>query len=414
MSQIKNEGNADVNAPANEKAAADKPGQPEDPIAVAEREWAELLAAGDGVGGQPEVIPSQQSGDSQEQPQLDPIALAEQEWANLLAGDDGAAVAPPAGDTGKTAEAAGGGLFSRLKKGLKRTGSGFAEGMGTFLLGKKEIDDEVMEDLENALLVADVGIEATTEIIDNLSARVKRKELADGEAVVGALKVELARLLAPSEQPLAIDSAQKPFVILVVGVNGVGKTTTIGKLARRYRDEGKSVMLAAGDTFRAAAVEQLQAWGERHSVPVIAQKTGSDSASVLYDALQAATARKVDVLIADTAGRLHNKDNLMDELKKVVRVMGKLNPGAPHETLLVLDAGTGQNALSQASTFQSVVNVSGLALTKLDGTAKGGIIFAICKQTGLPLRFIGVGEAAEDLRTFNAKDFVDALFDKQR
>ena len=220
-------------------------------------------------------------------------------------------------------------------------------------------------------------------------------------------------MLKPSEQALEIDGSHKPFVILVVGVNGVGKTTTIGKLARRYRDEGKSVMLAAGDTFRAAAVEQLQAWGERHNVPVIAQQTGSDSAAVLYDALEAATARGADILIADTAGRLHNKDNLMEELKKVVRVMGKLDASAPHETLLVLDAGTGQNALGQASAFQSVVNVSGLALTKLDGTAKGGIIFAISKETGLPVRFIGVGEAAEDLRPFNAEEFVTALFEAQ-
>jgi fused signal recognition particle receptor len=310
-------------------------------------------------------------------------------------------------------EPASSGFFSRLKQGLKRTGGGFAQGMGTFLLGKKEIDDDVLEDLETALLLADVGVEATNQIVENLSGGIKRKELADGEAVVEALKAELAQLLETSEQPLVIDGSHKPFVILVVGVNGVGKTTTIGKLARRYRDEGKSVMLAAGDTFRAAAVEQLQAWGERNNVPVIAQQTGSDSASVLYDALEAATARGVDILIADTAGRLHNKDNLMDELKKVVRVMGKVDASAPHETLLVLDAGTGQNALSQASAFQSVVNVSGLALTKLDGTAKGGVIFAISKETGLPVRYIGVGEAVEDLRPFKADEFVSALFEAQ-
>ena len=304
------------------------------------------------------------------------------------------------------------GLLSRLKKGLKRTGSSFAEGMGTFLLGKKEIDDDVMDELETALLVADVGVEATTHIVDHLGEGVKRKELIDGDALFKALEAELAKLLQPCEQPLIIDTAHKPFVILVVGVNGVGKTTTIGKLARRYKDEGKSVMLAAGDTFRAAAVEQLQAWGDRNEVPVVAQPTGSDSASVLFDALQAAKARGVDVLIADTAGRLHNKDNLMEELKKVVRVMTKLDPEAPHETLLVLDAGTGQNALSQATTFQAVVNVTGVALTKLDGTAKGGVIFAICKQTGLPVRFIGVGEGVEDLRPFQADEFVAALFDR--
>lgn len=305
------------------------------------------------------------------------------------------------------------GLFGRLKKGLKRTGSSFAEGMGTFLLGKKEIDDDLMEELETALLMADVGMEATTQIMDNLAAKVARGDLADGDAVYEALSKELAGLLKPVEQPLQIDSSHTPYVILVVGVNGVGKTTTIGKLAKRLKGEGKSVMLAAGDTFRAAAVEQLQTWGARHDIPVIAQPTGSDSASVIFDALEAAKARNVDVLIADTAGRLHNKDNLMEELKKVVRVMGKIDDSAPHETLLVLDAGTGQNAISQAKSFQEAVNVSGLALTKLDGTAKGGIIFAIGKQTGLPVRYIGVGEAAEDLRSFQADEFIAALFDKE-
>jgi fused signal recognition particle receptor len=419
MKYFKSKVDAGDKAPALENTTVDNLPPAEDPIAVAEREWAALMAtaAGEAVADAEDLESDTRLDVAEVEPPINPIALAEQEWSKLIAEGDASVVeaggpSPQRQEMGESGDqAAGGGFFSRLKEGLKRTGSGFADGMGTFLLGKKEIDDDVMEDLENALLVADVGIEATSEIVDNLSARIKRNELADGAAVVGALKVELARLLEPSDKPLVIDATHKPFVILVVGVNGVGKTTTIGKLARRYRDEGKSVMLAAGDTFRAAAVEQLQAWGERHGVPVVAQKTGSDSASVLYDALQAATARKIDVLIADTAGRLHNKDNLMDELKKVVRVMGKLDPGAPHETLLVLDAGTGQNALSQASAFQSVVNVSGLALTKLDGTAKGGIIFAICKQTGLPVRFIGVGEAAEDLRPFNAEEFVSALFD---
>jgi fused signal recognition particle receptor len=303
------------------------------------------------------------------------------------------------------------GLFSRLKAGLKRTSSNFSDGMGALLLGKKEIDDDLLEELETQLLVADVGIEATQEIITNLTKQVSRKELADAPALYKALQGELASLLATSK-PLQVSSNQ-PYVILMVGVNGVGKTTTIGKLAKRFQEEGKSVMLAAGDTFRAAAVEQLQVWGERNSVPVVAQHTGADSASVIYDALQAAQARNIDVLIADTAGRLHNKDNLMEELKKVVRVMGKLDDSAPHEVMLVLDAGTGQNALSQATHFQAAVGVSGITLTKLDGTAKGGIIFAISKQLQLPIRFIGVGEQVDDLRPFVAQEFVDALFNGQ-
>ena len=257
--------------------------------------------------------------------------------------------------------------------------------------------------------MADVGVEATMEIIEHLTQRVSRKELTDPQALQGALKEELLALLKPSEQPLSV-SANKPYVILMVGVNGVGKTTTIGKLAKRLQAEGRSVMLAAGDTFRAAAVEQLQVWGERNQVPVIAQHTGADSASVVFDALQAAQARNIDVLIADTAGRLHNKDNLMEELKKVVRVMGKLDDSAPHEVMLVLDAGTGQNALAQADHFRQWVGVSGISLTKLDGTAKGGVIFAIARKLGLPIRFIGIGEAAEDLRPFEAEPFIEALF----
>lgn len=305
------------------------------------------------------------------------------------------------------------GLFGRLKKGLRRTGSSLSDGMGRLFLGKKEIDDELLEELESLLIMADVGLEATGEIIANLAKRVKRKELNDAAALQGALQAELQALLTPHAQPLVVDTQKRPFVILLVGVNGVGKTTTIGKLAQRLRADGRSVMLAAGDTFRAAAVEQLQVWGERNSVPVIAQHTGADSASVIFDALQAAQARDVDVLIADTAGRLHNKDHLMDELKKVVRVMGKLDPQAPHEVMLVLDAGTGQNALSQARHFQAAVGVSGITLTKLDGTAKGGIIFAIAKNLQLPIRFIGIGEQASDLRVFDAQEFVAALFSYQ-
>ncbi len=259
--------------------------------------------------------------------------------------------------------------------------------------------------------MADVGVTATTEIIDSLTEKLNRSQLKDGAALKEALKNELRTLLAGSREPLAIDSGKKPWVMLVVGVNGVGKTTTIGKLARQFQNEGRSVMLAAGDTFRAAAVEQLQVWGERNKVPVIAQHTGADSASVIFDAVQSAQARDVDVVIADTAGRLQNKDNLMAELEKVVRVMKKLDDSAPHEVMLVLDAGTGQNALSQAQVFQQAVGVSGITLTKLDGTAKGGIVFAIARQLGLPIRYIGVGEQVEDLRPFEPETFVDALFD---
>nr|WP_319004919.1 signal recognition particle-docking protein FtsY [Microbulbifer aggregans] len=303
------------------------------------------------------------------------------------------------------------GFFARIRRGLSRTSSQFAEGMGNLFLGAKEIDEELLEELETQLLMADVGVEATTEIIDRLTDRVSRRELANGEALYKALQEELAGLLDSVEAPLVVE-AKKPFVILVVGVNGVGKTTTIGKLAHRYLNEGKSVMLAAGDTFRAAAVEQLQVWGERHNVPVVAQHTGADSASVIFDAIQSAQSRGVDVVIADTAGRLHNKANLMEELSKVRRVMGKLDESAPHEVLLVLDAGTGQNALSQAETFRDAAGVSGLVLTKLDGTAKGGVIFALAQRLGIPVRFIGVGEQAEDLQPFVAKDFVAALFNR--
>jgi fused signal recognition particle receptor len=305
------------------------------------------------------------------------------------------------------------GWFARIRSGLGKTRANLTEGVAGLFLGKKQIDDELIEDLETQLLMADVGIEATTEIIDRLTERVSRKELKDPQALYRALQDELAVMLDAVSKPLALPAkGEGPFVILVVGVNGVGKTTTIGKLAQRFQREGRSVMLAAGDTFRAAAVEQLKVWGERNDVPVIAQHTGADSASVVYDAVAAAKARKVDVLIADTAGRLHNKAHLMEELKKVHRVMGKLDDTAPHEVMLVLDAGTGQNALSQASTFNEAVPVTGITLTKLDGTAKGGIIFALAKQLGTPIRFIGVGEGLDDLRPFEARDFVDALFDQ--
>ncbi len=302
------------------------------------------------------------------------------------------------------------GFFARLRQGLSKTSASIGEGMASLFLGRKEIDDDLLDDIETRLLTADVGVEATTLIVQNLTKRVARKELADSGALYKALQEELASLLRPVEQPLQVDVAREPYVILVVGVNGVGKTTTIGKLAKKLQLEGKKVMLAAGDTFRAAAVEQLQVWGERNRIPVIAQHTGADSASVIFGAVQAAKARGIDVLIADTAGRLHTKDNLMEELKKVRRVIGKLDETAPHEVLLVLDAGTGQNAINQAKQFNLAVELTGLALTKLDGTAKGGVIFALAKQFGLPIRYIGVGEGIDDLRTFEADAFVQALF----
>jgi len=303
-------------------------------------------------------------------------------------------------------------FFARIKAGLTRTKANLTKQLGNLFLGAKEIDDDLLEEIETLLLMADVGVEATTEIIERLTDKVERKQLGDAQALQVALKEELAALLHEVDEPLKVEAKEGPYVILMVGVNGVGKTTTIGKMAKKFQAEGKSVMLAAGDTFRAAAVEQLQVWGERNDVPVVAQHTGADSASVIYDAVQSAQAKNVDVLIADTAGRLQNKDHLMEELAKVVRVMKKLSPEAPHEVMLVLDAGTGQNALSQAKTFKDAVGVSGITLTKLDGTAKGGVIFAIAKQMELPIRYIGVGEQIDDLRPFNSDEFVDALFEE--
>ena len=302
-----------------------------------------------------------------------------------------------------------GGFFSRLVKGLLKTKQNIGAGFRSFFLGKK-IDDELFEELEEQLLIADIGVPTTSKIIKNLTEHASRKELQDAELLYQQLKVEMADILEPVAQPLKIDSTKKPYVILMVGVNGVGKTTTIGKLARKFQAEGKSVMLAAGDTFRAAAVEQLQVWGERNHIPVVAQSTGSDSASVIFDAMQSAAARNIDILIADTAGRLQNKNNLMDELKKIVRVMKKYDETAPHEIMLTLDAGTGQNAISQAKLFNEAVGLTGISLTKLDGTAKGGVIFAIADQFKLPIRYIGVGEKIEDLREFNAKEFIEVLF----
>jgi fused signal recognition particle receptor len=322
-------------------------------------------------------------------------------------GDSGQPEEPAAaGEAGK------GGLFRRLKSRLARTRGSLTDGLANLLLGRKSIDAELLEDLETLLLTADVGVDATTRIVDDLTSRVKRKALSDPAALSAQLKQELLETLERAQRPEPPSPAGRPRVILMVGINGAGKTTTIGKLARRFQDQGLSVMLAAGDTFRAAAVEQLQAWGERNRVPVVAQQTGADSASVVFDALQAAQARKADVLIADTAGRLHTKTNLMDELAKIARVLKKLDPDAPHEVYLVVDAGTGQNALSQAEHFHRAVGLTGIVLTKLDGTAKGGILFAIAERLGVPIRYIGVGEAVEDLRPFEAQEFVDALFEE--
>ncbi|MEO9524520.1 MULTISPECIES: signal recognition particle-docking protein FtsY [Marinobacter] len=302
-------------------------------------------------------------------------------------------------------------VFERIKQGLGKTRASLTGGMADLFSVGKKIDEDLLEEIETTLLMADVGVTATSEIIESLTDKLERNQLKDGEALRKALRDELHGLLKDVSKPLSVDTGKQPYVILMVGVNGVGKTTTIGKLTKKFQNDGKSVMLAAGDTFRAAAVEQLQVWGERNNVPVVAQHNGADSASVIFDAIQSAQSREVDVVIADTAGRLQNKDNLMNELEKVVRVMKKLDDTAPHEVMLVLDAGTGQNALSQAQVFQQAVGVSGITLTKLDGTAKGGIVFAIARQLQLPIRFIGVGEQVDDLRSFDAETFVDALFD---
>ncbi|KNC13842.1 cell division protein FtsY [Pantoea sp. RIT-PI-b] len=303
------------------------------------------------------------------------------------------------------------GFFARLKRSLVKTRENLGSGFISLFRGKK-IDDDLFEELEEQLLIADVGVETTRRIITNLTQQANRKQLRDAEALYGLLKAEMSGILEKVDQPLEV-GGKTPFVILMVGVNGVGKTTTIGKLARQYQAQGKSVMLAAGDTFRAAAVEQLQVWGQRNDIPVVAQHTGADSASVIFDAIQAAKSRNVDVLIADTAGRLQNKSHLMEELKKITRVMKKLDEEAPHEVMLTLDASTGQNAISQAKLFHEAVGLTGITLTKLDGTAKGGVIFSVADQFGIPIRYIGVGEGIEDLRPFKAADFIEALFARE-
>ncbi|MGD2052676.1 MAG: signal recognition particle-docking protein FtsY [Gammaproteobacteria bacterium] len=309
--------------------------------------------------------------------------------------------------TENPADSAADSLASRLAKTRRSLGDSMAD----FFLGKKSIDRDTLDNLETSLLSADVGVEVTTEIIDDLQAKLSRKALDNVDALQLALYEHMLEILQPCEKPLQIDTDSKPYVILVVGINGAGKTTSIGKLAHYYQQQGLSVLLAAGDTFRAAAVEQLQQWGARNNVPVVAQAAGADSASVIFDAVQSGRSKNIDVVIADTAGRLHTQSNLMDELAKIKRVVAKLDPVAPHETLLIMDAGFGQNALQQAEQFHKALGLTGLAVTKLDGTARGGILFAIARKLGLPIRFIGVGEGIEDLRPFNARDFVSALLE---
>nr|WP_024966475.1 signal recognition particle-docking protein FtsY [Pantoea sp. IMH] len=337
----------------------------------------------------------------------DPAITEEESIAAALAKVEQADKAEQAEQERPTKE----GFFARLKRSLVKTRQNLGSGFISLFRGKK-IDDDLFEELEEQLLIADVGVETTRRIINNLTAQANRKQLRDAEALYGLLKQEMSEILAKVDAPLDV-GGKTPFVILMVGVNGVGKTTTIGKLARQYQAEGKSVMLAAGDTFRAAAVEQLQVWGERNSIPVVAQHTGADSASVIFDAIQAAKARGVDVLIADTAGRLQNKAHLMEELKKITRVMKKLDEQAPHEVMLTIDASTGQNAISQTKLFHEAVGLTGITLTKLDGTAKGGVIFSVADQFGIPIRYIGVGEGIEDLRSFKADDFIEALFARE-
>lgn len=318
---------------------------------------------------------------------------------------------PAANDS--TADGNRGGFLGRLSGALKRTRGALLGGMARLFDTDTPVDDALVEDIETSLLVSDVGVKASERIVTDLRSRIAKREISDPETLLSTLHDDMLSVLEPVASPLEIpEKPGKPFVVLMVGVNGTGKTTTIGKLARLFRGQGHSVMLAAGDTFRAAAIEQLQVWGERNDVPVVAQHSGADAASVIFDALQSAQARGIDVLIADTAGRLHTQEGLMEELKKIVRVLAKLDPSAPHETMLIIDAGMGQNALAQARQFHAAVDVSGITLTKLDGTAKGGIVFAIAEELGIPIRFVGVGEGADDLRVFRAGEFVDALLER--
>lgn len=301
--------------------------------------------------------------------------------------------------------------FSRLRKGLKRFSTQFKESLSQLILGKKTIDSGLFEELESILLIADIGAESTQQVLSELTTRTRRQELSDPQALIAALKTQLLNILLPCQKPLDISVSKKPFVLLVVGINGSGKTTTIAKLAHYYQLQNKKILLAAGDTFRAAAIEQLKIWGDRNRIPVISQHAGADGASVIYDGVQAAMAREYDLLIADTAGRLHTQNHLMAELEKIKRVIRKLNSEAPQEILLVIDGTTGQNALNQAQQFNEEIGITGIVITKLDGTAKGGAIFSIAKKMHLPIRFISVGEQMDDLRPFDAKEFIDAIFD---
>ncbi|HBS3681388.1 signal recognition particle-docking protein FtsY [Klebsiella quasipneumoniae] len=376
-----------------------------EPASAQEEEWVEAPALTEEA---PVVEPEPAVSEPVEQPAV-VESLAEEVIAEPVpAPEDEAPVEELAQEQEKPTKE---GFFARLKRSLLKTKENLGSGFISLFRGKK-IDDDLFEELEEQLLIADVGVETTRKIITNLTEGASRKQLRDAEALYGLLKEEMGEILAKVDAPLNVEG-KTPFVILMVGVNGVGKTTTIGKLARQFEQQGKTVMLAAGDTFRAAAVEQLQVWGQRNNIPVIAQHTGADSASVIFDAIQAAKARHVDVLIADTAGRLQNKSHLMEELKKIVRVMKKLDVDAPHEVMLTIDASTGQNAISQAKLFHEAVGLTGITLTKLDGTAKGGVIFSVADQFGIPIRYIGVGERIEDLRPFNAGDFIEALFARE-
>ncbi|HEY4582639.1 MAG TPA: signal recognition particle-docking protein FtsY [Lysobacter sp.] len=396
---------APVPAPVEAPAAVDEPidasradtAAPEAALDVAVNDpaavdaAAESLASADASSSMPEAEPRIEA------PAVEPAATVASAAAVASADVPGIATDAPAAPAGKR------GWLERLR------GNAITRSLGGLFSRNPKLDDDLLDEIETALITADVGVTATTELVERLRKRMKSREFADANALLSALRADLLAMLEPVAKPLVIDRATRPFVLLTIGVNGVGKTTTIGKLARRFKDEGRTLMLAAGDTFRAAAVAQLQAWGDRNGVQVVAQGQNADAASVAFDALQAAKARGTEVLIADTAGRLHTQQGLMAELGKIKRVLQKLDPAAPHEVLLVIDGTTGQNALSQLRQFHAAIGVTGLVVTKLDGTAKGGVVFALAREFGIPIRFAGIGERPEDLRVFDAAAFVDAL-----